>query len=245
MAYLTLKRRSVFILLFISLFLLVGFLYNQNKEAAAQEGEIWCEDPEIPVGLSIDQALDFSFKLSANLQALLASSIDQTRTAESLLNLADQCQAGNCNTSCDQICAETDDDGICIDWECEISSCAGEPCPSGEISAQFQAVEQSYQQIKNRKRAIDDLLDKKEDYDKKPFCPSVCGELTKRELILQLLEESRKGLGNCVTPAGVYEAGSAIQEIEILYSCQEARYLGILTNQQDRCYPNNFFCCYP
>ena len=252
------------LLIIFFLFLLAGFLYNKDSDILAQE--LQCENPEIPVGFVTDQSVSFAQELSLLIQTISVVSFDQTEAAEALLELTDRYEVGNCSAECTPECLEYEcipvydpcesededgnciegtscDRGSCIDSECNISECSGDPGPSFETSDRLETIERAYQQIKNIKDAVLDLLDKKEEYSDKPFCPPACGSFTKKELIEKLMEEARKGLSACVTPSNFYEGEEVVQNINILLSCQEGRYQRILTDEQEECYVNNFFCC--
>lgn len=87
------------------LILLAAFLiYNQTREVLAQEDPaLFCEDPEIPVGVALDQAALMGQQLSKNIQLVLSGVANQIGAAEMLLESADQCQASNCQIGCKEI----------------------------------------------------------------------------------------------------------------------------------------------
>lgn len=131
---------------------------------------------------------------------------------------------GACWYDKNEDCAGGCDTGACKAG-CEVS-CAGDPCPSD---------------IKDL-----DLIGQITDaFDKISDIKTILEEITiTKDEVLAKLEKARKELAKCVTPAGAYDPERAVEEIKLLYTCQAAKYLRILTEEQEKCYINNFLCCY-
>jgi hypothetical protein len=109
--------------------------------------------------------------------------------------------------------------------QCEISDCYGIPCPAGQADSLFNAISSSYAQIANSSSAISDSIPKRDD-------------------IIKKLDEARKGLAKCVTPAGEKTEAEA-EVVKDLLTCQEAQYQRALPSGKTGCdNPNNFLCCY-
>ena len=191
----------------------LAIAFLYNQRIEVAAQEIVCQGPEIPVGKVIDKARGLSFDISGNLQQILAGAATMIIEAEELLPLADECRASRCFSSC-QI-----QSGVCSS-----TSCQGIPCPTGEIAGTMAVIETAYNQIENGEDEIADLTGGGEVF-----------------AIRQLLKQARKGLEECVTPANAYE--EELQRFDFLLSCQEGRFQGVFTEEQERCYPNNFFCC--
>lgn len=163
----------------------------------------------------------------------------------------DDCAAWPCSTSIDPdtgLCSKE-----CTEYSCQITSCSGDPCPTTEINNLVDAINRLHGQIAAERQAIEKLLENEYNSDSWKFCREETkdrlirkGEMTdkrRRDLVACLLEESRIGLSNCVTPAQFF-AGTSKEEVKLLYSCQEARLQGLLTDvQAEQCTVNNAFCC--
>jgi len=108
---------------------------------------------------------------------------------------------------------------------CTILLCSGSPCPAGQANSLFNEINSSYGQIANSSSAIGN---------------AVLG----RDDIIKELDEARKGLAKCVTPAGEKTEAEA-EEVKDLLTCQEAQYQRALPSGKTGCdNPNNFLCCY-
>lgn len=245
------RPKIVYLLLII--FLVVSqvvyfvFLSGYNKKAGVSaqgpEPELTCESPEIPVGTVTDATLLFSRQFYENLQAVVRATVSQQALVQVLLSLPDECKAENCESQC-----ELAKDGA----SCEVSACAGEPCPRDKINAAFDGINSSYEDIKRAGKNIEDLFEKKFDQkingvDPWKYCPDKTKNLLNlvdaslRDLILCLLDESRRGLSLCTTPESV----DPLEEGRGVLTCLEANYFGALSEKQRKeCYESNFFCCY-
>ena len=247
------------------IFLATGFLsfgfylfYNQNKGALAQEEEIGqilkCEE-EIPIGLAIDETVFTAKAISENLEAAMRLSTEQAMAAEKLFQLPEECKAENCQANCHWECGKRDPDtGDCLEWNCVKSPCRGDACPVGQIIAQLNAIEGTYNSINDAYQEIRDIINT-------PIISlPVLGDVSKTEYVNYLLNISREKMRNCVASADFFLGG------EIwggwLLKCDEVAYQGLLPREKmtvcrdaqeyiqmsadERkkcCYVNNFFCC--
>jgi len=108
---------------------------------------------------------------------------------------------------------------------CTILPCSGSPCPAGRADALLNQIDTSYNQISSSRTAISNAI-------------------PRRDNIIDLLNEARKGLSKCVTPAGA-DTEAEMREAENLLTCKEAQYEGALPSSKTGCdNPNNFVCCY-
>jgi hypothetical protein len=222
-------NRKIFVttgLLFLIMPLIFLFIiYNQKKEAKAQEEQVIlvCDGDEIPIGEAIDETLAVGHDIINESQKMIDSSSDEIAAANQLLNLVDRCSATGCSSGCDY--ADTNNDGI--DDQCAVRGCSGTACPEVKNDAQdvLTQIGNIYLQIENSKNAID-------------------SDIGERGEILDKLEKSREELPKCVTPAGELTEAEA-KEAQTLYTCKEALYERALPSGKTDCdNPKNFICCY-
>lgn len=112
---------------------------------------------------------------------------------------------------------------------CEVRDCSGNACPPDllastvsniwQISNLYSGIPHNVEVIENAVGARDAIIDK--------------------------LEQAREQLAECATPASGYVEEEEIQRLETLFSCEEAEFLRILPEEQEGCYPSNYFCCKP
>ncbi|KKN97126.1 hypothetical protein LCGC14_0160840 [marine sediment metagenome] len=115
------------------------------------------------------------------------------------------------------------------DFDCGISSCTGNACPIDaivELGDQRAIIYIRSLQIANYAAAINT-------------------EVQKAPGLRAMLEKARIGLAACTTPASGYEPTEEVQLVETLVSCDEAKWLRMLSDDQEECYLTNFFCCEP
>jgi len=213
------------LLLLIVPLIFLFIIYNQKREAKAQEEQVMliCDGDEIPIGEAIDETLAVGHDIIDNSQKMINSSLDEIAAANKLLDLADQCSSTGCSSGCDY--ADTDDDEV--DDQCTVRGCSGTACPEVKNDAQglLTQIQNSYSRIVTSKNAID-------------------AEIAKRPGIIAKLEEARAELPKCVTPAGELTEAEA-KEAQTLYTCKEALYERALPSEKTECDNlKNFICCY-
>ena len=137
----------------------------------------------------------------------------------------DECFDESLGGACEEVCIRN--------FDCDIIECNGNACPIDaivELGDQRSIIvfegDPDWGQIKNYANAIN-------------------AEVQKAPGLQMLLEKARIGLKNCATPASGYEPAEEVQLLETLVSCQEAKWLRMLSEDQDNCYNSNFFCCLP
>lgn len=221
-------RKNIFfkviipLLFFLLLLSFLGLFYNHNKEAKAQYSvDLVCDEKEIPIGEAAAEATELVNVITQNAQDMVNSAMGQAVAARGLIELADQCNdASNCQTDCDFI--DADGDGI-VDT-CDVRPCSGNPCPP-QIVGKMLTIIFAYNNILGNQAAINNATQNRDD-------------------ILEKLEEARKELEKCVTPAGELTEAEAA-EAETLIPCHEVKYERALPEGKDDCdYPNNFYCCH-
>ena len=149
-------------------------------------------------------------------------------------------------------------DGICsacTEDFCDISPCSGDPCPRDAINMAADAIISSYDEIKRVKENTTDLFEEKftqlvNGKDLWKYCTDktkinlmlkgAMKDESLKDLIVCLLDESRRGLSRCVTPDNL----NYLEERQGTLKCQDASALGALSEKQrQECYFDNFFCC--
>ena len=245
-------------------FVSVIFWYTQKtrfvEEVLAQRPELVCSGPEIPVGTLIDEADKFHKAILTSLFQISSAARAQIEESEILMGVERLCKAGDCTSSCQKICVRSNLSG-CIEWACRTNSCTGDPLPcKAQAASRYATVESHYQQVKNANDAIKDILTKKIPAPSSLIknCPATCGGAggagqactqkcssnTVRTHIMNALAEVRRAMQACVTPVnqGTSEE-EIVQRTDAIYSCQEAKSRKVLTDTQQQCATNNFFCC--
>lgn len=240
-------KKYIFLISVLGLLLFAfTFLYNGERETLAQEEMIWECEEEIPIGEAIDESIAMINSILSNADSMLSKGGQQVAAANRIYNidLPGACQASNCQTDCDSYtyrcnphpCDPDDPDGPTC-WDrcrtCDISACTGNACPTdllNEASTQVNQIVGLYPQILANAAVINQ-------------------EVGKRDDIIAKLEEARTALAECATPASGYTAEEESQLLQTLFSCTEAKYQRILTEEQENCYVGayspNFFCCRP
>ena len=254
------------------LLLSFAFVYNNTKEKAlAQEEFVWECGNEIPIGEAMDETLDMIKKILDNTDALLAAGGQQARAVNQIqeIDLPGECRAANCQTGCNissreecttqRICDGSCPPGAincrqegetCVDFlgmplcsprycwdettcqqvpQCNISPCTGNACPPdlvGQATGKAGEISALAGEISAR-------------------AATIAAQIPRRAPILAKLEEARGELETCATPASGYEAEEESQLLQTLFSCEEAKFQRILSDEQESCYPTNFFCCRP
>jgi hypothetical protein len=230
---------------------MLGIFIRQPQTVSAQSPDLRCTGPEIPVGKVRDETDKFSQEIARLVFQIAQDAKAERNAAQEFMTSTDDCKANLCVSSCAVIfkaCVANPDKG-----------CEGEACPRQEIDDRLARVEDAYAQLQATRQALSGLLHKpkpspfvttdycKSDQCKKDYgaigCLKKCQERTSRDHILFNLDEARKGLQTCVTPANSYDAETSDQDIDTPVSCQEARVNGVLSEKQAQCFNNNFFCC--
>ncbi|MDO8655561.1 MAG: hypothetical protein Q7R48_04120 [bacterium] len=227
---------------------------RQPQTVLAQEDIepfLQCSGPEIPVGTVRDETDRLSQEVVRLVFQLAQDAKAERKAAKEFMPSSDECKANRCVSSCvvnfTQCVAEP------------AKGCGGEACDRKAIENRLEDVETAYAQLQATRQALSDLLHKRRP---SPFvttdycnneqcrndygaagCQKKCQERTWRDHILFNLEEARRGLQECVTPANFYDTGESDQDVDLTLSCQEARLNGVLSEKQAQCFNNNFFCC--
>lgn len=116
---------------------------------------------------------------------------------------------------------------------CTIDVCSGSPCPADLI---IEAVNNVGLISELHPLIIDNAA-------------AINAAIAMRPGIIDKLNDAREELAECATPASGYEAEEIEDLVQVLISCPEAKYLRILSEDQEDCYKGtyspNFFCCKP
>ncbi|MBI4123095.1 MAG: hypothetical protein HY458_01885 [Parcubacteria group bacterium] len=248
------------------------FRASPLAEALAQEfsDELVCQEKEIPVGEVVVQSGDLVRQVGNALHSMRTNYLRQKTAVDKLLELPDRCNVNACRSSCtpevvgSKCDGKTDEKGKCQGtstpiYACRASACAGSPCPTSEIQDQVAKIIAAHESTVQANGMIAAPFGEKipspfvtAEYcgsqqcavDYGPFgCQQKCQKQPWREHILLNLKEARQGLEACVTPANFYDTGESEQDVDILISCQEARFEKVLSEKQEQCFNNNFFCC--
>lgn len=134
-----------------------------------------------------------------------------------------------CDTFCRDECGPVFDTCWQTCYDCDIYPCTGNACPMDAI------VELGDQRAIITTRALQIA----------GYQAAINTEVQKAPGLRNMLEKARIGLAACVTPASGYEPTEEVQLVETLVSCDEAKWLKMLSDDQEDCYLTNFFCCEP
>lgn len=103
------KNFLTFCLISIVLLSVLNILYNKRRVVVlAQENKTKCAI-EIPIGEAVDDTESLITEIIGTAEIIVRASEEAANAGTELTNLADQCQAENCQTGCDSRCQENGD----------------------------------------------------------------------------------------------------------------------------------------
>lgn len=261
------------IIIFLLLFLGYNIITSDNNAILAQEPELVCEDPEIPVGIATDATLFLAKRLLTNAQNAVSAAFTQIALAEQLITLPDECQADNCSAGCttltNTVSCGTDNNNcstlspcgaqpcwtkisgstcelFCTSYSCQTNPCSGDPCPRNAINNIINAIEANQNTIKVSKDNINKLFNdefKDQINGKDPWEYCSARALISNKTLPNLISCLLEESRTGLSACTTPEGVNPLEEGKGVLTCQQGIESKVLTDKQQNQCYPNNFYC--